>query len=104
MSTYATQEDILPTIIDLLHSSSPYSSDTNSLFDKERTPEVYIYAENKTAYIVGPGVSEKIDLSNANVIKELIKQDKLSLYQKKAIARNEAIYHSLKNHKWHKKS
>ena len=33
----------------------------------------------------------------------MVAQDKLSYYQKKAIARNEAIYHSLKNHKWQKK-
>lgn len=102
LDTYATQEDILPTIIDLLHSSEPYSSDTNSIFDKEREKEIYIYAENKKVYIVGPNIYEEIDLSNIKKIKEMIAQDKLSYYQKKAIARNEAIYHSLKNHKWHK--
>ena len=104
IDTYATQEDILPTIIDLVHSSQPYSSDTNSIFDKERAKEIYIYAENKKVYIVGPDIYEEIDLSNINKVKEMIAQNRLSYYQKKAIARNEAIYHSLQNHKWHKKS
>ena len=102
INTYATQEDILPTIIDLVNSSLPYSSDTNSIFDKERAKEIYIYAENKKVYIVGPDIYDEIDLSNVNKVKELIAQNKLSYYQKKAIARNEAIYHSLKNHKWYK--
>ena len=102
IDTYATQEDILPTIIDLLHSSEPYSSDTNSIFDKERAKEIYIYAENKKVYIVGPNIYDEIDLSNIKKVKEMIVQNKLSYYQKKAIARNEAIYHSLKNHKWYK--
>lgn len=104
IDTYATQEDILPTIIDLAHSSLPYSSDTNSIFDKERAKEIYIYAENKKVYIIGPDIYEEIDLSNINKVKEMITQDKLSYYQKKAIARNEAIYHSLKNNKWQKKN
>ena len=88
----------------MLHSSSPYSSDTNSIFDKERAKEIYIYSENKKVYVVGPNIYEEIDLSNVSKIKEMIAQNKLSYYQKKAIARNEAIYHSLKNHEWYKKN
>ena len=87
----------------MAHSSQPYSSNTNSIFDKERAKEIYIYSENKKVYIVGPDIYEEIDLSNINKVKEMVAQNKLSYYQKKAIARNEAIYHSLKNHKWHKK-
>ncbi len=104
IETYGVQEDILPTIIDLLNSSKPYSSDTNSLFDKERDKEVYIYSENKKIYIVGPGINERLDISNPKKIKEDIVSNKLSPLQKKALARNEAVYYSLKNHKWHKKN
>lgn len=94
----ATQEDILPTLLDLLNSEESFSSSGESLFDEKRQDTKYIYEEDKnTIHIVNPQGAEFFREQN------LTDFNKLSSLQKEALRYNEAIYNTLKNNTWKKK-
>lgn len=94
----ATQEDILPTLLDLLNTEEPFSSSGESLFDENRSDTKFIYEENKnTIHIVTP---EGKEYFSEETLKDF---DKLSPLEKEALKYNEAIYNLLKNNTWKKK-
>ena len=91
----ATQEDILPTLLDLLNSEESFSSSGESLFDKNRADTKFIYEENKnTIHIVSPTTKEYFSEET------LTDFDKLTPLEKEALKYNEAIYNALKNNTW----
>ncbi len=92
----AVQEDILPTLLDLLNSSERFSSAGQSLFDKDRNPVKYIYAENSDIYILGA--------NNQNhwfTLRDDITA--LSEDEKEAVRFNEKVYTLLKDNKFKSK-
>ena len=94
----ATQEDILPTLLDLLNTEETFSSTGESLFDKNRSDTKFIYEENKnTVHIVSPKGKEYFSEET------LTDFDKLTTLEKDALKYNEAIYNNLKNNTWKKK-
>ena len=94
----ATQEDILPTLLDLLNSEESFASSGESLFDKNRSNTKFIYEENKnTIHIVNPKGKEYFSEET------LTNFDKLTHLEKEALKYNEAIYNALKNNTWKKK-
>ena len=94
----ATQEDILPTLLDLLNTEETFSSSGESLFDKNRSNTKFIYEENKnTVHIVSPESKKYFSEET------LTDFNKLTSVEKEALKYNEAIYNSLKNNTWKKK-
>ena len=94
----ATQEDILPTLLDLLNTEESFSTSGESLFDKNRTQEKFIYEENKnTIHILGPNIKEHFSEET------LADFNSLTPLQKESLKYNEAIYNALKNNTWKKK-
>lgn len=94
----ATQEDILPTLLDLLNTEETFSSSGESLFDKNRLNTKFIYEENKnTVHIVTPEGKKYFSEET------LADFNKLTPIEKEALKYNEAIYNSLKNNTWKKK-
>ena len=95
---FGTQEDVLPTLLDLLNSSENYASSGQSLLDPYRTQNKCIYEEHdNTVHIVGPKTQQ--------VASEATAEDILTLPIpiQEAIRFNEAIYKSLSNNTWKKK-
>lgn len=94
----ATQEDILPTLLDLLNSEDSFSSSGESLFDKNRSETKFIYEENKnTVHVVSPNAKEHFSEET------LADFSKLTPLEKEALKYNEYIYRTLKNNTWKKK-
>ncbi|MBR4508182.1 MAG: sulfatase-like hydrolase/transferase [Elusimicrobiaceae bacterium] len=94
----ATQEDILPTLLDLLNTEESFASSGESLFDKNRSDTKFIYEENKnTIHIISPTIKEHFSEET------LTDFDKLTPLEKEALKYNEAIYNALKNNSWKKK-
>ncbi len=95
---FVTQEDVLPTLIDLLNTSQSYSSSGQSLFDKERNKDKFIYEENKnTVHIIGPKIR---DVFSEETLEDF---SSLSDERKQALQFNEAVFTLLKNNTWKKK-
>ena len=95
---FGTQEDVLPTLLDLLNSSENYASSGQSLLDPYRTQNKCIYEEHdNTVHVVGPKTQQ--------VASEATAEDILTLPIpiQEAIRFNEAIYKSLSNNTWKKK-
>ncbi len=94
----ATQEDILPTLLDLLNTEETFSSSGESLFDENRSNTKFIYEENKnTVHIVSPESKKYFSEET------LADFNKLTPIEKEALKYNEHIYNSLKNNTWKKK-
>lgn len=91
----ANQEDILPTLLDLLNSRERFASSGQSLFDKDRNPVKYIYAENRDIYILGKGHNHWFNF--VDNMKDLSEDEKT------AVRFNEAIYQLLKENKFKSK-
>ncbi|MBO7191692.1 MAG: LTA synthase family protein [Elusimicrobiaceae bacterium] len=89
IETNATQEDILPTLVDLLNSEESFSAVGQSLFDADRSKTRYIYSENKDIYILKDG-------QTSSHFKFLDNISHLSDEEKAALAFNEAVYRRLK--------
>ena len=95
---FATQEDILPTLIDLLNSEENYSSFGQSIFDQHRKQNKFIYEENKnTVHIIGPDIHQVFSEET------LVDFDNLTTIEKDALQHNEAAYAALLNNVWKKK-
>ena len=94
----ATQEDILPTLLDLLNSEESFSSSGESLFDENRSETKFIYEENKnTVHVVSPNAKEHFSEE------ALADFAQLTPLEKEALKYNEYIYRTLKNNTWKKK-
>ena len=96
--TFGNQEDILPTLLDLLNSSESYTASGQSLLDPYRTPNKFIFEENENMiHVVGPTIKEVVSEATLKQVADL------SIPAKEALQFNEAIYQSLRNNTWKKK-
>ena len=91
----ATQEDILPTLVDMLNSTEPFASSGQSILDPDRSPIKYIYSENNLIYILRPEGYHAFAL--ADDISSLSDEEKQAVYF------NETLYRGLKENKFIKK-
>ncbi len=96
IETNATQEDILPTLVDLLNSEESFSAVGQSLFDADRSKTRYIYSENKDIDILKDG-------QPSSHFKFLDNISNLSDEEKAALSFNEAVYHRLKTNTFRSK-
>ena len=95
---FGNQEDILPTLLDLLNTSESYAAGGQSLLDPYRKPDKFIFGENEnTIYIAGPAITEIVSEATLQSL------DDLSASGKAALQFNEAVYQSLRNNTWKKK-
>ena len=95
---FANQEDILPTLLDLLNTSESYAASGQSLLDPYRKSDTFIFEENdNTIHVVGPGKNEVIREATLTQLTDL------SASTKKALQFNEAVYQSVRNNTWKKK-
>lgn len=96
--TFATQEDILPTLLDMLNSSESYASSGQSLFDPYRLPYKFIYEEHdNTVHIIGPDTQYMVSeatLPGLSAAPAAVQN---------ALQFNEAIYKSIRENTWKKK-
>lgn len=90
VGTNATQEDLLPTLLDMLNSNERFASAGQSLFDKDRNPVKYIYAENKDIHIL-----QADHTTHSFNLQDDISS--LSDQEKEAVRFNEKIYKGLKD-------
>ena len=97
-SIFANQEDILPTLLDLLNSSESYAASGQSLLDPYRSKNKFIFAEQEnTILVIGPDGQEVISEATLTDLKNMPARTK------EALKFNEAIYKSLTNNTWKKK-
>jgi phosphoglycerol transferase MdoB-like AlkP superfamily enzyme len=95
---FGNQEDILPTLLDLLNSSESYAASGQSLLDPYRMPNKFIFEENDNIiHVVGPTVKEVVSEASLQQITDL------SAPVEEALRFNEAIYKSLRDSTWKKK-
>ena len=95
---FATQEDILPTLLDLLNSSESYASSGQSLLDPYRAKDKFIYEEHdNTIHVIGP---HKQYMVSEATLKDL---SSAPAEIQQALQFNEAIYKSIHENKWKKK-
>jgi phosphoglycerol transferase MdoB-like AlkP superfamily enzyme len=85
-TTYGTQDDILPTIIDIINSPDLYASTGTSLLDQDRRNIKYISGEDDKVYIVGEDLRDVVDINSSDTLTDV---------QKEALGFNEAIYNAL---------
>ncbi len=97
-ASFGNQEDILPTLLDLLNSSESYAASGQSLLDPYRMPNKFIFEENENRiHVVGPTTKEVVSEATLQQIADL------SAPAKEALQFNEAIYKSLRDNTWKKK-
>ncbi len=95
---FGNQEDILPTLLDLLNSTESYAASGQSLLDPYRRPDKFIFEENEnTIHVVGPATKEVVSEATLKQLTDL------SASAKDALQFNEAVYQSLLNNTWKKK-
>ena len=96
IETPATQEDLLPTLLDLLNSPEPFAASGQSLFDEDRSPVKYIYAENKEIHII----DKKTGNHHFMFLDDI---SSLSAKEQAAIRFNEELYREIKANKFKRK-
>ena len=95
---FATQEDVLPTLLDLLNSKESYASSGQSLLDPYREENKFIYEEHdNTVHVIGPETQYVVPEATTEGLSSL------PIPIQAAIRFNEAIYKSLRNNTWKKK-
>lgn len=95
----STQEDILPTLLDMAGVKESYSSSGSSLCDADRKNIKFIYGEDGKAYIISESGEKIVDIASLHAAGE----NKENTPELIALARLEAFYHAIKNDKWMKK-
>lgn len=94
----ATQEDVLPTLLDMLNSHESYASAGQSLFDKDRSRTKYIYSENRETFILSPeGNSWFREPQSVEAVSRMTEEEK------KAISFGETAYRAMRDNRWKKK-
>ena len=95
---FATQEDVLPTLLDLLNSSESYAASGQSLLDPGRFENKYIYEENDhIVHVIGPHIQEAAAEATAANFSQLPPA------VQEGIRFNEAIYKHLSTNTWKRK-
>lgn len=94
----AVQEDILPTMLDMLNSSESYAAAGQSLFDKDRSPIKYIYSEKKETFVLTPAGNSWFKEPASHEAAQALNNE-----QKNALAFGEAAYKAMHGNRWKKK-
>lgn len=93
---YACQEDLFPTLLDIIGSEEYYASTGQSLLDPDRKKEVILFGEDGFTYIVGEGLRIKTDLNRIKIVPHT------ETLEFKALAIEEMLMRTLKNDRWMK--
>jgi phosphoglycerol transferase MdoB-like AlkP superfamily enzyme len=94
---YASQQDVLPTLLDIAGSTEVYASAGGSLFDPARRDKVILYGEDGEAYIVGKDLRRQVRLAG---LKPSPGMDPLDFT---VLALDETLYRTLKDDHWMKR-
>lgn len=90
---YCNIGDIIPTIIDLAHIETEYSSFYTSLFDTKRKDFTFIYGEDNNIYTFAPNHRGIINIYNPAL-------DNMSDIDKTALSLGEILYSVVKSNKF----